>query len=391
MNYLNSIICGTAIAMSVASCGQRQSVASDETMSESNQATDTLLYMLTGSYSSPADEGIGVYVFNQETATAERLGGVAGISNPSFLIPDGGNVYSVGEDAGLSSTLNHIKFTPADSARVLSFADSVATGGGAPCFVNISPDGRFVLTANYFGGNITIARRDSDGKLLPDPMVVAFPAASHPTETDGEPRLHSVNFTPDGKRLIAADLGTDRLHVFTLKADDDSLIDPAEVIRVEMREGMGPRHMDFSADGRFAYVIGELSGEVAVVNLEDGDYKQVQYIAADTVGGHGSGDIHLSPDGRYLYASNRLKDDGIAVFSVDPTTGLLTRVGYQITGVHPRNFAITPNGKWVLVACRDTDAIEIYERDSVTGLLTPTGRSIATPRPVCVKFAPIGE
>lgn len=391
MNNLKTIICGTAVAVSVASCGSRQMAASDESVADGKGMNDTLLYMFTGSYSQPADEGIGVYLFNQETASAERLGGVSGISNPSFLIPDGSNVYSVGEDSGLTSTLNHIRFTPADSARMLAFVDSVSTGGGAPCFVNISPDGRFVLTANYFGGNITIARRDSDGNLLPDPMVVAFPPASHPTETNGEPRLHSVNFTPDGKRLIAADLGTDRLHVFPLIAGSDSLINPAEVIRVEMRQGMGPRHMDFSSDGRFAYVIGELSGEIAVVNIEDGDYSQVQYIAADTVGGHGSGDIHLSADGRHLFASNRLKADGIAVFSVDPSTGLLTRVGYQLTGVHPRNFAITPNGKWVLVACRDTDAIEIYSRDSSTGMLTPTGRSIVTPRPVCVKFAPILE
>lgn len=387
MNNMKKVIYGAAVAVSVASCSSRQPVSALNEMTEAGEMNDSLLYMFTGSYSDVADEGVGVYLFNQETAVARRLGGVSGVSNPSFLIPDGINIYCVGEDVGLTSTINHLLFSPSDSTKVLSFADSVPTGGGAPCFVNISPDGRFVLTANYMGGNITVARRDSAGILQSNPMVVAFPPASHPTETNGEPRLHSVNFTPDGSTLIAADLGTDRLHIFPVIAGSDSLIDPGNVTHVEMRPGMGPRHMDFSSDGRFAYVLGELSGEIAVVNLRDGSYTQLQYLPADTVGGHGSGDIHLSPDGRFLYASNRLKADGIAVFSVDEASGLLTPAGYQLTGIHPRNFAITPNGRWMLVACRDSDAIEIYSLDSSTGLLSPTGRPVSTPRPVCVRFA----
>ena len=102
----------------------------------------------------------------------------------------------------------------------------------------------------------------------------------------------------------------------------------------------------------------------------------------------GSGDIHISPDGKFLYASNRLKADGIAIFSIQPDNGILTKVGYQLTGIHPRNFIITPNGKYMLVACRDSNVIQIYERDADTGLLTDIHGDIKVDKPVCVKFIP---
>ena len=112
----------------------------------------------------------------------------------------------------------------------------------------------------------------------------------------------------------------------------------------------------------------------------------LQYIKADTLSAQGSADIHVSPDGRYVYASNRLKGDGIAIFEVDTEDGTLNRVGYQPTGIHPRNFVITPNGSFLLVACRDTNEIQIFARDADTGMLTDTGKRIKTEKPVCLAF-----
>ena len=113
----------------------------------------------------------------------------------------------------------------------------------------------------------------------------------------------------------------------------------------------------------------------------------VQTIKADSVGAQGSGDIHVSPDGRFVYASNRLKADGIAIFAIDQATGRLTHAGYQPTGPHPRNFAITPNGRFMLVACRDTDTIEVYAVSGADGSLSRVaGADIHVSRPVCIKF-----
>ena len=155
-----------------------------------------------------------------------------------------------------------------------------------------------------------------------------------------------------------------------------------------MKAGSGPRHLTFAPNGNYAYLINELSGTVIAFEYKDGNLKEIQTIAADTVGAKGSGDIHISPDGKFLYASNRLKADGIAIFRIDSENGKLTKTGYQLTGVHPRNFIITPNGKYLLVACRDSNAIQVYERDADTGLLTDIQKDIKVDKPVYIKFVP---
>jgi 6-phosphogluconolactonase len=115
----------------------------------------------------------------------------------------------------------------------------------------------------------------------------------------------------------------------------------------------------------------------------------VQTIASDTTGARGSADIHVSPDGRFLYASNRLNADGISIFSINTDNGLLTKVGYQLTAKHPRNFVITPNGKFLLLASRDENKIEVYEINNETGMLKNTNRNIYISKPVCIKLSSI--
>ena len=150
---------------------------------------------------------------------------------------------------------------------------------------------------------------------------------------------------------------------------------------------MGSKALIFSKNGKYAYLINELSGKVIAFAYADGRLNEIQTITADTIQARGSADIHLSPDGKYLYVSNRLKEDGIAIFEVNPEKGTLAKVGYQLTGSHPRNFNITPNGKYLLVACRDSNAIQIFERDIVSGLLKKTGEEIKMDKPVCIQFA----
>jgi 6-phosphogluconolactonase (cycloisomerase 2 family) len=193
-----------------------------------------------------------------------------------------------------------------------------------------------------------------------------------------------VEFTPDGKYLLANDLGTDKIHVFPLTSEGN--LDKESTFDIGLEPGSGPRHICFSKDGRFAYLINEISGKVTALAYDGKGLTPIQYIKSDTVNAQGSADIHLSPDGKFLYASNRLKADGIAIFSVDNQTGLLTKVGYQLTGIHPRNFIITPDGRFLLVACRDSNLVQIFARDEKTGLLVDTGKKIETSKPVCLKF-----
>lgn len=225
---------------------------------------------------------------------------------------------------------------------------------------------------------------DASGCLRDHVSTLAFTGKGEDKIRQAQPHLHCVEFTPDGKFLLANDLGMDKIHVFPLTSDGQ--LDKEHTFDVELEPGSGPRHLCFSKDGRFAYLINELSGKVSTLSYDGKNLTPIQYIEADTLEARGSADIHLSPDGKYLYASNRLKADGIAIFSVDTQTGLLTKVGYQLTGIHPRNFIITPDGCFLLVACRDSNLIQIFKRDKETGLLVDTGKKIETSKPVCLKF-----
>lgn len=352
-----------------------------------SQEPDTLL-MLVGSYASADQEGIKTYRFNQETGEAVLASTLSGIENPSFLVPteDGTHVYAVGEtEKGF--TANALAFDTLTAG--LTLLNSQSTGGASPCYITVSPDGKFVLTANYMGANITVFPRLADGKLG-EGHVISFQGKGADKERQEQPHLHCVYFTPDGKLLLANDLGLDRIHAFPVKQTSGTkgtdLLDEAAAFDIELAPGSGPRHTCFDKQGKHAYLLTELSGEVVVWTYDGKTLTQQQVIKADTVGAKGSADIHLSPDGKFLYASNRLQADGVAIFKVSPSDGTLTKVGYQLTGIHPRNFTITPNGKYLLVACRDTNEIQVFARDMETGLLQDIGKTIHTDKPVCLQW-----
>ena len=342
------------------------------------------MYLMVGSYATPEEEGIKVYAWDGEKGEAAYVSGLKGISNPSYQVvsADGERVYSVGEDDGLTSTAHALSFDKVQGK--LSLMNTQLTQGGAPCYINLSPNEDFVITANYMGGSISVLPLETSGRLGENASTFAFEGEGVLKERQSQPHLHCVEFTPDGKFLLANDLGTDKIHVFPLTSGGK--LDEMGTFDVELEAGSGPRHLCFSKDGRFAYLINELSGKVTALSYNGETLTPIQYIEADTVNAQGSADIHLSPDGKFLYASNRLKADGIAIFSVNQETGMLTKAGYQLTGIHPRNFIITPDGRFLLVACRDSNVIQIFSRDEKTGLLVDTGKTIETSKPVCLNF-----
>lgn len=352
----------------------------------SNKQEDTLekQYLLIGSYATPQEEGIKVYAWDNEKGEATYVSGLTGISNPSYQVvsPDVKHVYSVGEDAGLTSTAHALSFDKAKGK--LTLMNTQLTQGGAPCYINISPNGKYVITANYVGANISLIPIETSARLNENVSTIDFKGEGKIKNRQNQPHLHCVEFTPDGKYLLANDLGTDKIHLFPL--DSNGRPNEKAGFDVDLEPGSGPRHICFSNDGRFAYLINELSGKVTVLAYDGQGLTPIQYIESDTVNAQGSADIHLSPDGKFLYASNRLKADGIAIFGVNRETGMLTKVGYQLTGIHPRNFVITPDGRFLLVACRDSHVVQIFARDKKTGLLVDTGKSIETNKPVCLKF-----
>ena len=348
------------------------------------------LRILVGTYTeNTSSQGVYLYSFDQETAQAVLLD-TAKAGNPSFVIPSpdrrfayGVAEYGDGRQGACSFRLGD------DTVDFLNWQPSSGNATGAdPCNI-LYWNGR-VITANYTGGSVSVFPVGEGGLL--EPMQEEFSldwsydsqfAARHLPEVVSN--MHCAVVSPDGKYLFVTDLGAECIHRFTL-SEDRVLGDHVISHRFPRVSRTGPRHMVFSDDGRFAYLLSEIGDQLTVFRYRDGQLEAVHSVKAYKGNGHGSADIHLSPDGRFLYTSHRLKEDGISVFSVNPSTGRVKRVGFTATGPHPRNFAVTPNGKYLLCACRDSNAIEIYAIDAVTGLLTDTGRRIEVGAPVCIRI-----
>lgn len=341
---------------------------------------DSLVFM-TGSYSSQNEEGVKIFTFSQEDAGYAYKSGVSGIPNPSFLseLTAGNIIYSVAEGGGDDSYIYSLKYRP--DSMTLAIAGHDKTLGSSPCFVMADWKRGMAFTANYSGGSLSVFGAGGSGNVARQKVLNFRGRGVHPSRQE-KPHIHSVYYSPDSSRIWACDLGTDRIRV--IRADDFTYTGEEDIV---LPDGSGPRHICFHSSGKYAYVITELSGDVVVLDIKDGSMAEIiQTVKADTVGGEGSADIHLSPDGRFLYASCRIKSDGLAVFRVSADTGKIERTGYCLTGKHPRNFAITPNGKYILVACRDENAIEIYEVNKDTGMPVDTGKRILTKAPVCVRW-----
>ena len=219
------------------------------------------------------------------------------ISNPSFLTPsaDGSRVYAVGEDEGVSSTANALSFDRAKGT--LSLINSQPTNGGAPCNITLSSKEDYVLTANYMGGSITVFPLGNRGEILAGDTLT-FTGSGPDKERQAQPHLHSVLFTPDNRLLLANDLGTDCIHVFPVNnKKNGNLLNRTESYDVRLAPGAGPRHTCFAPDGKHAYLITELSGDVIVLSYDEMKLDTIQTIKADTLAARGSADIHISPDG----------------------------------------------------------------------------------------------
>lgn len=340
------------------------------------------LILLVGSYGTPDDPTLHTYSFDSASGTAVAIDSADGLLNPSFLaVADGGDtLLAVSEADGDAAGLYMLRRT---APGRYSLVDKTATGDG-PCHVAVSPDGRYAVTANYSGGSIAIIGFDRKG-FTGEAQTVRFTGRGPVERRQELPHAHFTSFTPDGRLMVVDDLGTDRLHIFPIDSRTGRP-DTARMHDVELAAGAGPRHLVYDNTGKYAYVINEIDGTVTrlLYAAAGATLRPLDSVLADYEHGHGGGDIHLSPDGRYLYVSNRLKGDGIAIFAVDAENGRLTEAGFMPTGRHPRNFAITPDGAWVLVAARDDNRIEIYRRDAENGSLAPTGQVIACPKPVCV-------
>ena len=314
----------------------------------------------------------GFYAYDYKTGEPVAK---ADMPNPSFLALHGNRIYAVSEMPDETASVYAWRWGGNGFELLGSQPTGLPEGGEDPC--HVVTDGERLAVSNYSGGTLAIYSLREDGSIGPlDSLIVSRAGGQDPVR-QCTPHVHCAAFTPDGKNLVFSEFSADAIGEVTLTPLGIDNYRTATMVPIEY----GPRHILFDKRGEHFYVIGELSGKIAVYDYEDGQFTMKQTVRADQVDARGAADIHLSPDGKFLYASLRLKNDGIAIFSVDHD-GRLTYVGYQLTGPHPRNFAVTENE--VIVACRDSNAIEFYKRNRKTGLLSDTGRRISAEKPVFV-------
>lgn len=335
-----------------------------------------------GIYSGSLDLATGAIALDQVTE---------GIENPSYLAlsSDRRYLYAVSEVGSFGGTRGGgvvaYATAPDGSLRELS---RQASHGGAPCYLSLAPDGRFVLVANYSGGNAALLPVQADGSLAPAVQVIQHEGRGPNAQRQEAAHAHWIGVDPAGTFAFIVDLGIDRVAGYHFDASRGRL-DPAEGAGIHVRPGAGPRHLDFHPDGDRAYVINELDSTLTAVAYDATSGSMVATGTASTLPGGFSGtnscaDVHVHPSGRFVYGSNR-GHDSVAVFAIEGQA--IVPVQHQPTlGRTPRNFAITPDGRWLVAANQDSDSLAVFSIDDASGRLTPVGQPVDAPVPVCVRF-----
>ncbi|CAN5314911.1 lactonase family protein [soil metagenome] len=357
-------------------------------------AQNPIQYLLVGTYTTGGkSEGIYTYRYNPNKNETTLVGVTKGVENPSYLVvsKDQKYVYAVNENHGDKS--GEVSAFALDKTKgELKFLNKQSTGGDDPCYVTIDSTGKNVIVANYSGGNIAVLKTTADGSLQPAVQVIAHDGYGVNVQRQEMPHPHSTVLSPDEKYLFVANLGNDRLYRYKFNANDPTNpLTPAEPAYYEVPDGSGPRHFTFHPNGKFAYLLNELSGKIIVYAYDNGNLTEIQTIVSDntnTKTDKGSADIHITPDGRFLYTSNRATANDIAMFKVS-SDGKLAENGHQPVGMHPRNFMIDPTGRFLLVANRDSNDIQIFIINKNFGILQDSNTKIEVPMPVCLKMVPV--
>lgn len=343
-------------------------------------------FIYAGRYSET--DGIHIYALDGANGHLTSVGAVGAVPNPSYLAIDraGRCLYAVSEFA--AGVLAAYAINPDNGA--LTLINTRPTQGGDPAYVSLTPDGRYALASNYSSGAAVIVFPiRADGGLDPASSSVYHDGSGPLIERQEKPHPHAALTDPAGRFVYVPDLGTDSVMIYRL--EDGQLI-PNNPASLTLPPGAGPRHLTFHPNGLFAYVIAELNNTVTALAFDasTGALDTLQTIPAlpeNFSGESYCADIHLSPDGRFLYGSNR-GHDSIVIYEVD-RHGKLVLVAHQPTGGNwPRNFVIDPSGEFLLVVNQNSDSINCFRRDADTGLLEATWEKSGLVAPACLKVLP---
>lgn len=347
----------------------------------------TFLYV--GSYTSgELAEGIYVYEFHTETGKLEEIQRIDSLINPSFLTisPNGQYLYSCTESR-LDRYGSVSAFKIDTLTGKITFLNKQSTGGKNPVHVTVDATNTYVIVSNYTDAGISVFECNSDGSLKPFSQLTEFTGSSLINGRQNQAHMHSCNFSPDQHYIFAPDLGADKIRVFEF--DQRHLLTTIDSLTIDTYKGAGPRHFKFHPNGSFAYCVEELSGTVSLYSYKNGQLNLIKTYNSylNTHEEYAGADLHISPDGKFLYVSNRQDEHSISIYAIHSKNGQLSLKDHQSTyGTIPRSFVIDPSGQFLIVANQTSNKMVIFRRNFNTGLLDKASTTTGVNSPSSLKM-----
>ena len=343
-----------------------------------------------GTSSTKGSKGIYVFQYDRDLGKMTELQTLNEGMSPNFLTlsPDKKHLYAVFSKGTIKDDNGSVmSFTINPSTGFLTKLNEQSANGRGPAHVSIDPKNRFAYVSNYGDGTLSVYPINKDGSLNNASDVIKHIGSSIVKGRQEGPHVHSTIPSNDGKFIYVSDLGIDKIMIYQVTSSGKLL--PASVPFLDATPGSGPRHFTIHPNGNFAYSAQEISSTIESykVNKSTGSLTAIErlhMIPDDFTARNSAADIHFSPDGKFLYASNR-GHESLVIYKVNPKNGELSLIGHENTGgKHPRNFMIDKKGEFALTANQNTDNVVIFKRDKATGKLTPTGEQIIVPSVQCV-------
>lgn len=339
---------------------------------------------LMGAYTDSEEQGIGLLTFNPEKNILQTQILAAGVSNPSFVISNRAQtlVFAVEEISGENGgKVKSFKFDRQTNS--LELLDTKDTFGDHPCYLSLDADEEVLVVGNYSGGNFS-AYKLKDGYLTHTQTYQHEGQSIDPNRQE-RAHVHSTVFHPNGKQLLVGDLGTDKIHLYDFNPTYAVPFNNADNGDLEVAPGSGPRHLAVHPSGSPVYLIHEMTAELGVYQYDAGKMSKIQVLpltGEDFKGNVGAAEVRISPDAKFVYASNRGDANEISVFEIGKTGELTFVERVKTGGENPRNFVITSDGKYLLAGNQSSGTIVVFERNLKTGKLNKTGAETKFHKPV---------
>ena len=337
-------------------------------------------------------EGDGIYSAKFDTAKGKlsKPQLAAKIKGSGFLAwhPTKAILYSLGSIEGGPGVAG---FKVSKDGSLEQFTSSLINDGGG-AHISVHPSGKFLMTAQYGGGSAAFFPINADGTLGKSVVHEHEGGSNVVANRQKSPHPHWTGYSPDGKFAFVPDLGTDCIHIYKVNSDNSGISKHGLAKTIP---GGGPRHMRFSADGKFIYLLNELTLSVSTFSYDSakGEAKllTVEKALSDEVKAketfNSAAEILVHPNGKFVWSSNR-GNDSITSYKADPATGKLTFTEAEsIRGAWPRNINIDPSAKWILAAGRHSNTISVFKIDQETGELVYNRMNVVNvPAPICILF-----